>query len=434
MVRAYPRVVPVGETIEITFRSDVPLFGPGDWYVLFTPCEKFVNAKDSVQTEVISDFPISHTTNRPIRLPLCGNDLFSRTVRIVCPEEQEYIFRFFSPGMPTPVQHAEIYAVETDLQGLYPFKGDFHLHSTFSDGQDEPRRMAQACRRKGFDFMALTDHGKFAPSVSLQQTFADMPDLAMGIFTGEEIHLPYHQAHILNIGGTKSVNAMFIHNRDGFFAEIKDLQAKTEVPPTVDPYTYCSALWAFSRIKEVGGMSIFCHPYWRRPSGYELASDFTEALLQARPFDVLELISGYPQSDADSNLLQLARYYSLQDKPPIVGVSDGHTASPTSEAGGEEMFGAFYTMLLAKSNTFADVQAAILSMRSVAVDHVCPEQCRIYGPYRMVKYFQFLQRTFFWEHDRIAQKEAASMELWGIQNVNGCKPIMDGLYHAVFAW
>lgn len=434
MVVAYPRVVPVGKSIKIELRSDSPLFGAGDWYVLFTPCEKFVNAEDAVQTEVISGFPISHTTNRPIRLPLTGSDLFRRTVRIECPGEQEYIFQIFSPSIPVPVDHAEIYAVEKDLQGLYPFKGDFHMHSKCSDGQDEPRRMAQACRRKGFDFMALTDHGKFAPSVSLQQAFADMPELAMRIFTGEEIHLPYHQAHILNIGGTKSINEMFMHNRDGFFAEVKDLQAKTEVPSTVDPYTYCSALWAFSQIKAVGGMSVFCHPYWRRPSGYELASDFTEALLQARPFDVLELISGYPQSDADSNLLQLARYYSLQDKPPIVGVSDGHTASPTSEAGGEEMFGAFYTMLLAKSNAFDDVRTAILSMHSVAVDHVCPEQCRIYGPYRMVKYFQFLQRTFFFEHDRIAQKEAASMELWGIQNVNGYKRVMDELYHVAFAW
>lgn len=434
MVYAYPRVVPVGKSIEIELRSDSPLFGGGDWYVLFTPCEKFVNAEDAVQTEVISGFPVSHTTNRPVRLPLAGNDLFSRTVRIACPEEQEYIFRIFSPSMPAPVHHAEIYAVDKDLQGLYPFKGDFHLHSKYSDGQDEPRRMAQACRRKGFDFMALTDHGKFAPSVSLQETFADMPELTMQIFSGEEVHLPYHQAHILNIGGTKSVNEIFMNDRSAFFAEIKDLQVKTKVPPAVDPYTYCSALWAFSQIQKVGGMSVFCHPYWRRPSGYELASNFTEALLEAKPFDALELISGYPLSDADSNLLQLARYYSLRDKPPIVGVSDGHTACPPSEAGGEEMFGSFYTMLLAKSNAFNDVRDAIISMHSVAVDHVCPEQCRIYGPYRMVKYFLFLQRTFFFEHDGIAQKEAANMELWGIQNRSGYKRAMDELYHAVFAW
>ena len=69
--------------------------------------------------------------------------------------------------------------------------------------------MAAACREKGFDFMALTDHGKFEPSLELRRQFAAMPELAMELYAGEEIHLPWHQAHILNIGGRASVNEAF---------------------------------------------------------------------------------------------------------------------------------------------------------------------------------------------------------------------------------
>ncbi len=66
---------------------------------------------------------------------------------------------------------------------------------------------------------------------------------------------------------------------------------------------------------------MFCHPYWRRPSGFELCAAFTEAMLAARPFDALEVVSGYGKADTDSNLLQLARYFELEPavRPPIVG-------------------------------------------------------------------------------------------------------------------
>lgn len=434
MIYAYPRVIPAGSSMNIELRSNRAFFGNGEWYALFTPCEKFINTQDAIQVEVISGFPISHTTNRAVRLPLTGTGLFSRTIHVDCPVEQEYIIRIFSPCMPEPVAHVEIYAVDEDLQGLYPYKGDFHNHSTYSDGKDAPRRMAQIARRKGYDFMALTDHGKFFPSVALQEVFIEMPDLAMKTYTGEEVHLPYHQAHILNVGGTYSVNDLFFHNRDTFFEEIQKMQESTNVPETVDPYTFCSALWAFEQIRQAGGMSIFCHCYWRRPGGYELSSVFTEEMLKLQPFDAMELISGYPQSDGDSNLLQLSRYFELEKKPPVVGVSDAHTASPTSEAGGEEMMGSFYTMVLAKSNSFEDIRDGILSMHSAAVDHVLPEHHRIYGPYRMVKYFQFLQRTFYPEHDLIAYKEAGRMELWNAERLGGMKKEMDELFQRVFAW
>lgn len=41
---------------------------------------------------------------------------------------------------------------------LQDVKGDFHLHSTYSDGRDSLRAMALAARDRGYAFMAITDH------------------------------------------------------------------------------------------------------------------------------------------------------------------------------------------------------------------------------------------------------------------------------------
>lgn len=427
MIYAYPRVLPVGGPYEIELRSDLPLFGQGEWYALFTPCESFCNARDAVEIEPISGFPVSHATNRPQRIPLSGSDPRRRCVVLCCPREQEYTLRLYSAASPVSLAHVELYAVESDLQGVYPYKGDLHTHSFFSDGEDSPRRMAQECRHQGFDFMALTDHGKYQPSVEVCRLFFTMPELAMALFPGEEVHLPFHQAHILNIGGRESVNERFAGDPEAFYDEMLRQADPGTTPPGTDPYSFRAALWAFEKIREFGGMSVFCHPYWRRPSGYELSTDFTEALLQARPFDALELISGYPVQEQDSNQLQLARYHDLPEKPPIVGVSDAHAAEGC-------LLGRFYTLVLAKNNRFAAIRQGILARQSVAADQSAPGPARLFGPYRLVKYFQFLQRAFFPEHDLLARQESTRMEGWNGQGSGGLQPLFDELYRTAFGW
>ena len=40
-----------------------------------------------------------------------------------------------------------VYSVAADLFGRRPFKGDFHIHSSRSDGKESPAYVAGACRR-----------------------------------------------------------------------------------------------------------------------------------------------------------------------------------------------------------------------------------------------------------------------------------------------
>ncbi len=45
---------------------------------------------------------------------------------------------------------------------LKDIKGDFQIHTTYSDGLDELETMVNACRKIGYQYIAITDHSKFA--------------------------------------------------------------------------------------------------------------------------------------------------------------------------------------------------------------------------------------------------------------------------------
>jgi DNA polymerase (family X) len=46
------------------------------------------------------------------------------------------------------------------LVGADDIRGDVHMHSTWSDGRDSIRAMAEACRDRGYEYMAITDHSQ----------------------------------------------------------------------------------------------------------------------------------------------------------------------------------------------------------------------------------------------------------------------------------
>jgi DNA polymerase (family 10) len=53
------------------------------------------------------------------------------------------------------------YKEDDSLISLVHIKGDLHMHSTWSDGAFSIAEMAEACRKKGYRYIAITDHSKF---------------------------------------------------------------------------------------------------------------------------------------------------------------------------------------------------------------------------------------------------------------------------------
>ncbi len=47
-----------------------------------------------------------------------------------------------------------------ELVGVEDIRGDLHMHSTWSDGKNSVREMMEGCQKRGYRYMALTDHSK----------------------------------------------------------------------------------------------------------------------------------------------------------------------------------------------------------------------------------------------------------------------------------
>ncbi|MCP3741285.1 DNA polymerase/3'-5' exonuclease PolX [Rossellomorea sp. BNER] len=79
--------------------------------------------------------------------------------------EEEFYAHFGLPWIPpelredgTEVDH---FSRSDNLITSSDIKGDLHMHSTWSDGANSIEEMIEACRRKGYKYMAITDHSHY---------------------------------------------------------------------------------------------------------------------------------------------------------------------------------------------------------------------------------------------------------------------------------
>ena len=391
-----PRVVPANResVIEIRPRFDHCRFQPDRFYEV---------------THVMME-DTRHKNNAPVAevFSLKAEDGVLR-LRCFFEGEQEHVFLGFKTASETPPGgHGElrvhVYSVNKDLLGRRPFKGDPHLHSNQSDGLESPAYVAGASRRIGLDFMAVTDHHRYAPSLEAIRAFAGISH-DLRIYPGEEVHPPKSGVHIINFGGSFSVNDLF--KDDGFSREVEERQKREPpVPPGVDARDAASCLVCFDKIREAGGLGVFCHPYWMFHSHYSLSEALVEYMFEKQPFDAYELLGGFSLAEAESNILQLARYHDERARGrtvPIVGASDSHGC----ERG--DLFGWYYTIVFSPSLDLTDLIGSIKQGYSVAVEALPGELVRAHGPFRFVKYALFLLREVLPLHDELCAEEGRLM-------------------------
>jgi len=300
-----------------------------------------------------------------------------------------------------------VYSLAADLFARRPFKGDLHMHSNRSDGKESPAYVAAACRRIGLDFMAVTDHKRYAPSLEAQRAFQGV-EIDLRIFPGEEVHPPDNPVHIINFGGRFSVNDLFA-DEAAYREGVEKVAAKLKkLPEGVDRYPYASAVWSFDKIREGGGLGIFCHPYWFTDSRYSPSGAMTSYLFETQPFDAYEVIGGYTYGEFDSNTLQVARYGEERGRGrrvPIVGVSDAHGCDDKARG----LFGWYYTIVFSPSLALEDLERSIKDLYAVAVEAMPGDRARPVGPLRLVKYALFLGREVFPQRDELCVEEGRLM-------------------------
>ncbi|MBN1935459.1 MAG: hypothetical protein JW934_12395 [Anaerolineae bacterium] len=389
----YPRIVRAGQTTQITVK---PLFD----HARFQDGQTYTVAVQPVEGSVGQT-----TWAVPSALPF-DLDNGALTFSYVFEREQEYVLLISvdDKGRQKLLWEFHLYALDQDLFARHPFKGDVHMHSAYSDGRESPAYVAGACRRTGLDFIAVTDHRRYAPSLEAIRAFEGV-DIDLRIYPGEEVHPPDNPVHIINFGSSFSVNDLFA--ADAYRAGVRQIEnALTDLPPGLDPYPYASCVWCFDQIRAGGGLAVFCHPYWVSRYRNDVPIDLIDLIFERQPYDALELIGGYWLHEVESNTVQAARYHEERAKGkqiPVVGVSDAHGCER------DGLLGWYYTVVFSPTDDLPDLISNIKSLYSVAVEVLPGDPPRAFGPFRLVRYAQFLLREVFPQHDELCVEEGRLM-------------------------
>ncbi len=79
--------------------------------------------------------------------------------------EEAFYHHFGLPWIPPEIREdgskVEAFTDEGSLLKLSDIRGDLHMHTTWSDGAYSLEEMIEACRAKGYEYMAITDHSRF---------------------------------------------------------------------------------------------------------------------------------------------------------------------------------------------------------------------------------------------------------------------------------
>lgn len=333
--------------------------------------------------------------------------------------EQEYRLILFSES-GAKLYDFGIYALGEDLFGTIPYRGDMHMHTTCSDGHGTIAQLTSAYRQMGLDFICITDHHKYYPSIEAIKMFEGV-DTGLTILPGEEVHnCDMGYIHIVNLGGRASVNELIEKDYENLCKTLKKEAEKITDLNEIDAFDFVMRRWICDRIRETGGRAILPHPYWTISDEYHSETDFVIYSLKQGIYDIFEVFGGCKPSE---NRLQASLWQDLRLKGvdmPIVGSTDAHDYIKENEH-----FGKYCTLVFVKNGEA--IPDAIMDKRSVAVETLenCPPY--IVGDFRLVKYATFLMANFYPVYETYTQDLGALMRSYvengdckkAIETVNG---------------
>ncbi len=352
---------------------------------------------------------------------------FTHTYEVEC----EYYIRVFTDITQRYSRRSllqlSVYAVESDLVGRYPYMGDMHTHSTMSDGMEHPFIVAANYRKFGYDFMAITDHMRYYPSLETIDFYKDL-NLDFKLYPGEEIHLPWNDIHIVNFGGDYSVNGIYdgsaqceergtdkryrsvggecpdTLNYDDYTAEINALGDSLGIPESIEKTTFAVCVWICDHIRQANGLSIFAHPCWIS-NVQQVPDEIIDYMFEKKPFDAFEVFGGLTYFQ--QNGFQVQKYHdfcAMGKRVPIVGNTDSHSSVPLNQHHHSAR-----SMVFAHENTRDAIIDAVKTYYNVAVQDI-NDHVEVLGDLRMMKYAWFLYENYFPLHDELCFEEGRLMK------------------------
>ena len=404
----YPLVFPVGKPVKLTIKPlGVHKAFSGEYKVLIHRLDAG-NPKQEIFRWNQTEYLVEPEEDGCLRVEY--------TAEVEC----EHLVRIFKDE--NRLAQLSVYALDKDLACRRPYRGDLHMHTCRSDGKEAPAVVCANYRKKGYDFIVITDHYRYYPSLEAMKAFAEVKP-ALNILPGEEVHLPQTDVHIVNAGGLFSVNGILesslnykdtkgelkgrrfdetvtppaLLDDDAYNREIDAIeQALADCPENVNSRSYAVCLWAFEKIRQADGLGVFAHPYWLA-NMWQIQEPFTRYMMEQHPFDAFEVLGG--ESYYTQNGFQTALYYDEYRQGrihPIVGSTDSHCSTEHNRN-----WDVCSTIIFAEENERAALIRAVKDRYSVAVDTISKEY-RLVGEFRLQKYACFLMEYYFPIHDRQA--------------------------------
>ena len=410
---AYPTVIEAGKTSEITV---IPLrgkhfFKEGKEYGVFV-----------------------HPMTRYRSLPEDAPDAVAKgrkgliKFRHEFDHEGEYEIRFTMDNWNGPMEcKISVYALEKDLYGLRPLKGDLHAHSNRSDGRCDVAEVMADYRRYGFDFGIMTDHNRYFGCEEAIEAYKNA-DLDFTILRGEEVHTPcagYPKLHIVHLMGKKSVDKIYVKERDRYEKEVAEIE-KT-LPKDEYSHMLAMAKWACDNIHKAGGLAVLPHPFWCPPSDpiYNVATPVLKRLFESGWFDVYEICGGMRTHGINLSVAYFNDLRANGFKMPTVSSSDEHAT-----IGDPKMrYGNLFTLVFAKDNTPEAIYDAVKNGYCAAVEYIPDEfqrEYRVYASFRFTMYARFLIDNYFDRTRFICEPEGEMMMEYYL-GVPGAKEALDAL-------
>ena len=282
-----------------------------------------------------------------------------------------------------------IYSLKDDLYKRHVYKGDMHVHSSASDGLEPAEIVCASYRREGYDYLAITDHHIYQSSVDAKKRFEEFKS-GLTVFCGEEVHNDIAGLiHIVNFGGSKSVNDVILSDKENIKKQVLEESKKLNAGDGQKAEMLAWYQWVTEEIRKCGGISIFAHPFWYVLNCYNCPTDTAENVLKRGYFDAFEVLGGI---EPYQNNMQTAFYNQMRAEGcriPIVGSTDCHSVHEK----GVEFFTSAATLCFAESPE--QIPQAVKDLYSVEVECIPGQRENVVGPFRLVKYAWFLIRNYF---------------------------------------
>lgn len=299
-----------------------------------------------------------------------------------------------------------LYALRPDFFRLRPYRGDMHCHTCRSDGKEAPAIVAANYRKAGFDFLSITDHGQYEPSLEAIRAYEEIP-MSFCLFPGEEVHPPKNNCHTVHFGGGYSINEIFRREPERYEREVDELVKDLDVPKGLDAREYASLVWVYRQIRKAGGLAIMAHPCWIQEAAYHISREMYRYLLATHPFDALELTCG---QSLEENQQQVSLWQQMREEGnvvPIVGSSDSHGTVNS------QWFGLSKMIVLSEECSKDAILEAVKARRAVVLEQYHGEVLpRVHGENRALEFVLFLLTEFMPLHDELCFEEGRLMKAY----------------------